>query len=188
MTSLLIMIKKDILRTADLIQGGKLKKIIGCCGSPGVHAVIILRFGQWLLKQKGLFRIILEPIYIFLFYMIRSTWGIEIPREAEIGEGFYIGHYGGIIVASSVKIGKNVDISHQVTIGVSGQGEKRGCPTIGDYTYIAPGAKIFGKIKIGNYVKIGANAVIYKDIPDNAIVVSYPGFKIISYKGNHPTT
>jgi serine O-acetyltransferase len=50
----------------------------------------------------------------------------------------------------------------------------------------APGAKIFGKIKIGNNVKIGANAVVYKDIPDNAIVVLDPGFKIISYKGNLP--
>lgn len=79
-----------------------------------------------------------------------------------------------------------MNISQQVTIGVSGQGEKRGCPVIGDNVYLASGAKLFGKIKIGNNVKIGANAVIYKDIPDNAIVVLDPGFKIISYKGNYP--
>ena len=51
--------------------------------------------------------------------------------------------------------------------------------------YLAPGARVFGKISIGNNVKIGANAVVYKDIPDNAIVVLDPGFKIVSYKGNH---
>ena len=67
---------------------------------------------------------------------------------------------------------------------MSGQGEKGGVPTIGDNVYLAPGACVFGKISIGNNVKIGANAVIYKDIPDNAIVVLDPGFKIVSYKGN----
>ena len=55
---------------------------------------------------------------------------------------------------------------------------------IGDNVYMAPGAKIFGKITIGNNVKIGANAVIHKDIPDNAVVVLDPGFKIVSFKGN----
>jgi serine O-acetyltransferase len=56
-------------------------------------------------------------------------------------------------------------------------------PTIGNDVRIAPGARLFGKITIGNNVRIGANAVIYKDIPDNAIVVLDPGFKIISNGG-----
>ena len=59
-------------------------------------------------------------------------------------------------------------------------------PTIGDNVYIAPGARLFGKIVIGNNVKVGANAVIHKDLPDNAIAVLDPGFKIISYAGNRP--
>ncbi len=71
-------------------------------------------------------------------------------------------------------------------MGVSGKGEKRGVPIIGDNVYIAPGAKIFGKIKIGNNVKIGANAVVYKNIPDNAIVVLESGFKIMSPKEKRP--
>jgi serine O-acetyltransferase len=146
--------------------------------------LVILRFGQWLNTKKILIQIFLKPIYILLFDFVRIIWGIEIPKETEIGEGFYIGHFGGIFISPDTKIGKNVSISHQVTIGVSGQGEKKGSPKIGDCVYIAPGAKIFGKITIGNNVKIGANAVVYKDIPDNAIVVLDPGFKIISYKGN----
>ena len=101
-----------------------------------------------------------------------------------VGEGFYIGHYGGIIISKYAKIGKNVNISHQITIGVSGHGENRGCPVIGDNVYIAPGVKAFGKIKIGDNVKIGANCVVHKDVPDNAIIVLDPGFKIISDKGN----
>ncbi len=173
------MLKKDILRTYNPIQGNRLKKIIGCFRAPGVHAVVVLRFGQWLRKQNLLLRILLEPIYILSYHRIRTNWGIEIPRSAEIGEGFYIGHYGGITISGYAKIGKNVNISQLVTIGVAGQGENRGVPVIGNNVYIGPGAKIFGKIKVGNNVKIGANAVVYKDIPDDAIVFLDPGFKII---------
>lgn len=178
------MVKKDILRTYNLENGSKFRKIIGCYRSPGVHAIVIFRFGQWLQKQNILLRIFLEPIYILLYHRIRSKWGIEIPRSAEIGEGFYIGHCGGITISGAAKFGKNVNISQQITVGISGQGDKRGVPIIGDNVYIAPGAIIFGKIKIGNNVKIGANAVVGKDVPDNAIVVLDPGFKIVSFKGN----
>jgi serine O-acetyltransferase len=127
---------------------------------------------------------LLQPIYFVLNGLVKIIWGIELPRSATIGPGLYIGHFGGITIAPGVIIGRNCDISQHVTIGLSGQGEKAGVPTIGDNVYIAPGAQVFGKISVGSNVKIGANAVIYKDIPDNAIVVLDPGFKIVSYKGN----
>lgn len=73
----------------------------------------------------------------------------------------------GIVIAGGAQIGKNVYISHQVTIGRS----KNEVPTIGDNVYIGPGAKIFGGIKIGNNVRIGANCIVFRDIPDNATVV-----------------
>jgi len=75
--------------------------------------------------------------------------------------------------------GKGVSISQLVTIGISVQGEKRGAPTIGDDVYIAPGAKLLGKIHIGNNVKIDANVVVRKDIPENATVVLDPGFRVV---------
>jgi serine O-acetyltransferase len=173
------MLKKDILRTWDLVPGSKLKKCVECCRAPGVQAMVIHRFGGWLKQKNILVRILLEPFYQLGYYRMRTCWGIEIPRSAQIGEGFYIGHFGGITVSGAARIGKNVNISQQVTIGVSGQGDKRGVPVIGDNVYIAPGAKIFGRIRIGNNVKIGANAVIHRDIPDNATAVLDPGFKIL---------
>ncbi|MFH1718656.1 MAG: serine acetyltransferase [Planctomycetota bacterium] len=172
--------KKDILRTWDLLRGGKLKRAIGCFRSPGVHAVVVLRFGQWLKERNVIVRILLTPFYLILHYRVVTKWGIDLARTARIGEGCYIGHFGGIIVGGDVEIGRNVSLSQGVTIGAWGQGAKRGSPTIGDNVYIAPGAKVFGKIRVGNNVKIGANAVIYKDVPDNAICALYPGFKIIS--------
>ena len=83
-------------------------------------------------------------------------------------------------------MGHHCTISQNITIGVSGIGDRRGVPTIGNNVFIAPGARVFGKISIGNDVKIGANTVVYKDIPDRAVVVLDPGFKIISYDGNAP--
>jgi len=175
-------LKEDILRTYRLTSGSRLKKIISCYRTPGVHAITNVRFGQWIKKQNILIKVFLQPLYHLQFYLIRTRWGIEIPAATQIGKGFYIGHFGGIIISPHAIIGKNVNISQQVTIGVSGEKEKRGVPIIGDNVYIAPGAKIFGKITIGNNVKIGANAVVYKDVPDDVNVVLDPGMKILSKK------
>lgn len=175
------MLKEDIQRVLVTYKGGWLRATLTCFRTPGVKAVVVFRFGQWLLKQHKGIRIILSPFYYIFRYRVITNWGIDIPREAIIGRGLYVAHFGGIIVSPCARIGKNLDISQGVTIGISGEGEKRGVPVIGDNVYIGPGAKIFGKITIGNNVKIGANAVVYKDIPDNAIVVLKPGFEIISF-------
>ena len=172
------MLKKDLERYYNMKKGSKFKRIIGCYRTPGVHAIIIFRFGQWLVHQNLLVKVLLFPFYHFQNDRMISKWGISIQRATKIEEGFYIGHHGGIFISSDAKIGKNVNISQDVTIGRAGKGENRGCPTIGDNVYIAPGAKLFGKIKIGNGVKIGANAVVYKDIPEGARVVSTVEVKI----------
>lgn len=82
----------------------------------------------------------------------------------------------GIFISSGAKIGKNVVIFHQVTIGSNTlKGSKRGgAPTIGDNVYIGAGSKIIGNITIGNNCRIGANAVVVKDIPENSTVISQP--------------
>ncbi len=114
---------------------------------------------------------------------IEIFFGCYIDPGAEIAEGLYIGHYGGIYIGA-VKMGKNCNISIGNVIGWAGWGTAReGLPEFGDNVYIGPSAKIFGKIKIGNNVAIGTNAVVTKDVPDNAVVVGIPA-KIISYKGS----
>jgi serine O-acetyltransferase len=180
------MLKQDVLRTYQLTEGGRLARILRCMRSPGVQAVVTLRFGQWLLGRNLIFKLLLTPLYVVMNHIMKTTWGIDIPRRAQIGEGLYIGHYGGIFISELATLGKNVNLSQDSNIGWSGKGEKRGCPTLGDDVYVGPGARVFGKITVGNNVKIGANAVIYEDIPENAVVVLSPGYKIISYKGNYP--
>lgn len=73
----------------------------------------------------------------------------------------------GIVVSPNAVIGKGCTIFHQVTIGEG----RDGAPTIGDNCFIGVGAKVIGKIKIGNNVRIGANCVVFEDVPDNCTVV-----------------
>jgi serine O-acetyltransferase len=134
-------------------------------------------------KSKSIFYF---PMFIFSRIMLRRytfKFGIQISYSTEIGPGFYIGHFGQIVVNGEAKIGRNCNISQGVTIGLSTRGEKAGVPVIGDNVYIGPGAKIIGGVNVGSGVAIGANAVVTKDVPDNAVVVGVPA-KVISYNGS----
>ena len=178
------MLKRDFMRTYDLVRPGRtaLGAWVECVRSPGVQAAAVYRFSQWVSRRNGALRILLMPLRVGLSDWIRMNWGIEIARTARIGEGLYIGHFGGIIIGESVAIGKDCNLSQGVTIGIAGKGENRGAPVIGDRVYIGPGAKLFGKIRIGDDVSIGANAVIHKDIPDCAVVALVPGFEILHHQ------
>ena len=109
-------------------------------------------------------------------------FGIGIPVQTVIGSGLFIGHFGGIFINGNCVIGKNVNISHGVTLGQASRGKREGFPILGDNIYIGPGAKVIGAVRIGNNVAIGANCVVTKDIPDNSVVVGVPG-RIISADG-----
>jgi serine O-acetyltransferase len=151
----------------------------------GLWALAEYRFNNWVDREVHI--PLIEQILIVFgtiwHKLITILTGIELPKRADIGGGLYIVHSGCIIIHPDVKMGKNCTLSHDVTIGLGGRGEKLGCPKIGDRVYIAPGARIFGAISIGNDVAIGANAVVTKDLPDNAVAVGIPA-KIISYKGS----
>ncbi len=140
---------------------------------PGFNYMVWFRIGE---KFKN-------PIVKYIIYRKSIRFGIQIPIDTNIGEGFYIGHFGDIVINGQSKIGKNCNISQGVTIGQSSRGKNRGHPTIGDNCYIGPGAKIIGNIKLGNNVAIGANAVVTKDVEDYAVVVGIPG-KVISHHGS----
>jgi len=135
------------------------------------------------LRQVTLFR----PLYFISRLVLRRytyKYGIDIPYNAKIGSGFYIGHFGGIIVNWRSIIGNNCNISSGVIIGQSNRGKSRGFPVIGDNVFIGPGAKLIGRINVGNDVAIGTNSVVTSDVPDKAVVVGIPA-KIISYGGSY---
>lgn len=147
----------------------------------GYQATMVYRFGHWGLSGNTLLHNIAQKVYFVLRIFIESTTGICINAEAEIDEGLYIGHFGGIFIHSNAKIGKNCNISQDVTIGVKAPFETVSAPVIGDNVYIGAGAKVLGGIRVGNYAVIGANAVVVKDVPDRAIVGGIPA-KILRYR------
>ncbi|MEA2368155.1 MAG: serine O-acetyltransferase [Thermoleophilaceae bacterium] len=109
-------------------------------------------------------------------------YGITIPFETQVGEGLYIGHFGAIVVSHRAVIGRNCNLSQGVTLGIANRGSRRGAPVIGDGVYVGPGAKIVGAVTVGDNVAIGANSVVTKDVPDNAVVVGVPA-RVISHDG-----
>ena len=115
--------------------------------------------------------------------VIEITTGISIPASAKIGHSFYIGHFGGIIINANVVIGENCNISQGVTIGVSGRGEKRGVPILGDNVYIGANAVLAGKIILGNNVVVSGSSLLVDDAESNGVYCGVPAIKI-SDKGS----
>lgn len=109
-----------------------------------------------------------------LYYAHLQTFGAWIGLGATFdGVPTFPHSYNGIFISHKAHIGKNATIFQQVTIGsnmINGS-PRKGSPTIGDNAYIGCGAKIIGKCNIGNNVRIGANCVVTKDVPDNCVCV-----------------
>jgi serine O-acetyltransferase len=149
---------------------------------PGLQYSFYMRLCRYLrskpLKAFGLFF-----IARILLFRCSIRFGISIPDTTQIGGGFYIGHFGEIVVNSRTVIGKNCNISQGVTVGRAYRGKRAGCPVIGDNVFIGPGAKILGNVQIGDYAAIGANCVVVDDVPSHAVVVGVPG-KVVSQAGS----
>ena len=131
-----------------------------------------------------------SPIRYPLFVVAQSLldrckykFGISIPFTTQIGEGLYIGHFGSIVVNELAVIGKNCNLSHDVTIGQANRGKRKGYPVIGNNVYIGPGAKLVGSVTLGNNVAVGANCVVTRDVPEDGVVAGVPG-RVISRQGS----
>jgi len=135
----------------------------------GLHAVWNYRVARffWNIKLKLIARIISNIGRLFT--------GVEIHPGAQIGKNFIIDHGNGVVIGETTVIGDDVLIYHQVTLGGTGNesGKKRH-PSLCDGVMIAAGAKILGDIQIGYHAKVGANAVVLKDVPPYATAVGMP--------------
>lgn len=161
-------------RTDRISTLAKIKKILL---TQGIWATAVYRAGSWCVRNGsglGMAAKIILPFLTILQKFVEMTTGIEIPFTAKIGRGLYIGHFGQIILSPMAVMGELCNISQGITIGQAGRGDEQYVPMIGDRVYIGPGAKLFGKLTIGNDVAIGANAVVTKNLPDNAVAVGIP--------------
>jgi serine O-acetyltransferase len=102
-------------------------------------------------------------------------YGIQIPAGTAIGKGFYIGHFGTIVVNGNARIGDNVNISPGVIIGQQSRGRLKGVPTINDRVWIGSNAIIVGNITIGDECMIAPGAYVNFDVPARSLVMGNPG-------------
>ena len=141
----------------------------------GFHALLFHRFAHWLSRMRIPF------IPRALSQFARFMTGIEIHPGATIGSGLFIDHGMGVVIGETTEIGDNVTLFQGVTLGGTGKQRGKRHPTLGSHVVVGAGAKVLGPIKIGDYVKIGANAVVLQDVPDHSTVVGIPG-KIVRIK------
>ena len=132
---------------------------------PGLHAVIGHKISNYLYKKDLFFSARLVS-QIFKFFT-----NIEIHPGAQINGTLFIDHGTGIVIGETAIIGNEVILYHGVTLGGTGKETGKRHPTIGDGVVIGAGAKLLGSIEIGNNVKVGANSVVLKSIPDGCTVV-----------------
>jgi len=162
---------------ADLYRHFGLKSTKGLLKGlsyPGFRYTYILRKVSMSRKRS-----VAAFFYKLLLRRYRFRYGFEINPDAIIGEGFYLTSHCSPVIIGPIKMGKNCNVSHSVTIGRGIAGERKGRPTIGDEVWIGPGSMIVGKITIGNDVLIAPNTFVNFDVPDHSIVIGSPG-KIIA--------
>ena len=143
--------------------------------SPGLHALGLYRLSSFLKSIK------LGIIARIVSYLGRFLTGIEIHPGAKIGKFLFIDHGMGVVIGETSEIGDNVTIYHMVTLGgiapsinSNDQRNVKRHPTIENEVVIGSGAQVLGPVTVGCCAKIGANAVITKDVPEKAVMVGIP--------------
>lgn len=143
-------------------------------GAQGFWAMLVYRFGRWRYGiRPRLLRLPFSLLYKVLYKWVQVVAGIELPCEVKLGRNFVIDHFGGIVVSGYAAFGDNCRIRNGVVVGLS-RSDDPCAPVIGNNVDIGAGAKVLGRIRVGDNVIIGANAVVIRDVPDNSIAVGVP--------------
>jgi len=142
---------------------------------PGVKAIFFHRISNFFYLAK------FDLIARFISQLSRFLTGIEIHPGAKIGKNLFIDHGMGVVIGETSEIGDNVTIYHMATLGgispsinSNDQRNKKRHPTIEDDVVIGSGAQVLGPVTVGRCAKIGANAVITKDVPEKSVMVGIP--------------
>jgi len=146
----------------------------------GFQALMFHRIAHrlWTMKFRLLGRVVAQ--------LSRWITGVEIHPGAKIGHGFFIDHGMGVVIGETAEIGDYVTLFQGVTLGGTGKGKGKRHPTLGNHVVVGSGAKVLGNIRIGDFVKIGANSVVLRSVPSNSTVIGIPGRVIKSVGARVP--
>ena len=142
---------------------------------PGVKAIFLYKIANFFSVAK--FYLVARMISQFA----RFITGIEIHPAAKIGKNLFIDHGMGVVIGETSEIGDNVTIYHNATLGgispsinSNEQRHVKRHPTLKDNVVVGSGAQVLGPIEVGKNAKIGSNAVVTKDVPENAVMIGIP--------------
>lgn len=136
---------------------------------PGFHAVRSHRCAHFL-HQHGL-----KLLARIVSNISRFFTGIEIHPGAQIGKRLFIDHGMGVVIGETTEIGDDVTIYQGATLGGTGKETGKRHPTIGSHVMVASGARVLGPVVVGDYARVGAGAVVLKDVPPCSTIVGVPG-------------
>ena len=165
---MLNMIREDIRTAFDRDPAARSSWEVLTC-YPGLHAVWMYRLAHasWSHGLLWLGRLI--------SHVARWLTGIEIHPGAKIGRRFFIDHGMGVVIGETTEIGDDVTLYHGVTLGGTTWEKVKRHPTLENGVIVGAGAKVLGAITIGEQSRIGANSVVFKNIPPHSTVVGIPG-------------
>ena len=135
----------------------------------GLHAQIYYRVAHWLYGHKCLF------LARWVSQRAKRRTGVEIHPAAKIGRRLVIDHGTGIVIGATAEIGDDCLLYQGVTLGGTGAAREKRHPTLGNNVMVGCGAKVLGPFRVGDNVKIAANSVVLREVPDNCTVVGIPG-------------
>lgn len=154
---------------------------------PGFRAVAIHRFGVWrmAIRAKWL-RAPFSVLYRMLYRRIRNRYAIDLPYSVRLGRRVVVEHCGAIVIHGDASLGDGCIVRQGVTLGNRHLDRPFDAPQVGARVNIGAGAKILGRVTIGDDVSIGANAVVLEDVPPGVTVAGIPA-RIVgeSHGGSH---
>jgi serine O-acetyltransferase len=140
------------------------KDVVKVLLTDGTAAMVLYRLMQWSRKWR------LLPLAMVFNKLNAICCHCIIGRGADFGPDFVLVHSTGVVINGEVRGGRNVVIEHQVTVGA----DRRQSPVLGDDIFIGAGAKVIGPVQVGSGARVGANAVVVKDVPAHSTVVGIP--------------
>ena len=152
----------------------------------GFQALLVYRFGVWRMTvRRKLYRAPLSVLWKALFVAVRNFYGIELPYTARIGRRVVFEHQHGIVVHGNTEIGDDCIIRQGVTLGIRRLDRLNEAPVLGRGVNVGAGAKLLGRIVVGDHAEIGANAVVLDDVPAYALAIGVPARVITRQQGTH---
>lgn len=145
---------------------------------PGFHALAIYRVSHWFWSIR------LRLLARFLSQVARLFTGIEIHPAATIGKRLFIDHGMGVVIGETATVGDDVTLYHDVTLGGTSWKDEVRHPQLGNHVVVGAGAQLLGPIKVGDHVRIGANAVVVYDVPEGATMVGIPAHPVQVKEGD----